>query len=89
MTRPTTAETLIKNLTILMAAKDWSNRDLAKKSGVSDRHIGKILNRESVCSIDIAEKLAQAFDLTGWQLITPNLAERLPDGKRLEKMVSS
>lgn len=67
------ARMLAENLKKLIAEEGWSNRTLAAKSGVSDRFIGMLLKGESQATVDVAEALAKAFGLTGWQLIMSNL----------------
>lgn len=67
------ARMLAENLKRLLAEEGWSNRTLAAKSGVSDRFIGMLLKGESQATVDVAEALAKAFGLTGWQLIMANL----------------
>jgi len=47
----------------------WSDKELARRSTVSDRMIGRILASESSASVDILDKLAKPFKLTGWQLL--------------------
>lgn len=42
---------------------NWSQADLAKKSGVSRVMIGKYEQGEAVPSIDAAKKIADAFDV--------------------------
>jgi hypothetical protein len=56
-----------------MKAMDWSEHDLAKKSGVSQKAINNLLNRTTGCTITTAEKLARPFGLTGWQLMLEDI----------------
>lgn len=57
------------NVRRLMTAMEWSEHDLAKKSGVSQKAINNLLNRATGCTITTAEKLARPFGLSGWQLM--------------------
>ena len=66
-------DAMIKNLETLQAREGWSNRMLGEKAKVSDRMVGKVLNRESQPTIDIVEKLASAFGLAAWQMMMPGL----------------
>lgn len=87
--RPKTQDNLRNNLTALLEARDWSNKDLARESRVSDRHIGMILNGERKPTIDVAEKLAKAFGLPGWQLIRPNLRADLIGVENLKHLIDN
>lgn len=62
----------ISNMELLLEARQLSNRELAKKSGVSDRLIGMYRNRESAPSIEKAEKIARALGFQLWQMQIPN-----------------
>jgi transcriptional regulator with XRE-family HTH domain len=62
------------NVRNLMRSMDWSEHDLAKKSGVSQKAINNLLNKTTGCTITTADKLAKPFGLTGWQL----MLEKLP-----------
>lgn len=61
--------TVSANLRKLMDGMDWSEHDLSKRSGVSQKAINNLLNETTGCRITTAEKLAQPFGLTGWQLM--------------------
>jgi transcriptional regulator with XRE-family HTH domain len=50
-----------KIITDLRKVKDWSQTDLAQKSGVSREMIGKYERGEAVPSIEAAKKIADAF----------------------------
>ncbi len=77
MVKLTTQENLVKNLRYLMRREDLSQSALSRKSGVSQKAISNILNPEvkQSPSIETIEKLARAFNLKGWHMIMPRLAE--------------
>ena len=64
-----------------------SQRDLAAKSGVSQRQISNILSDATSCSVDTAQALAKAFGLEGWHLLVPNLPDELLSSPSLERLV--
>lgn len=84
--RPKTQETLAYNLYRLMEMEDMELETLAKKSGVSSRMIRFIMKQQRVPSVEIADKLAEAFGLTGWQLIMPNLIGSLSEFKHIDSL---
>lgn len=82
------AGTLATNLKRLMTlANNMSARKLSGLSGVSDRYIGMILNRDHQPTVEIAEALAKPFGLTGWQLIMPNLDIDLAKSGKLTELI--
>lgn len=66
-------ERVSANVRRLMTAMDWSEHDLAKKSGVSQKAINNLLNQATGCTITTAEKLARPFGLSGWQLMIEDI----------------
>jgi transcriptional regulator with XRE-family HTH domain len=58
------ASTVSKTIADLRRQRDWSQADLASKSGVSREMIGKYERGEAVPSIDAAKKIADAFDVS-------------------------
>jgi len=91
MKRPPPRETFRANLASLLKLTGWSNRELAARTnqGVSDRYIGKLLIGECSPTIDAAETIGQAFGLTGWDMITPNLDLELARSGRLRELVAN
>lgn len=87
--RPNTRDTLAKNLKMLLQLRGWNQVQLAAKSGVSQRMISSVLAKQSGCSVETADALAQPFGLTGWQLILPNLSEDLVRSGAVASLVDS
>lgn len=72
-----------------MTIRDWTQVDLAGKSGVSQTMISSVLNERSGCSIETADALAHAFGLTGWHLLMPGLTEDLLKSKAVQKLLET
>lgn len=87
-TRPLPKETLIRNLRFLMDREGLSEAALAKRSGVSQKGINKILNGESAPTLDTVDKLSAAFGLNLWHLIMPNLPDDLISSPSIERLYS-
>lgn len=51
-------------ITVLRKERDWSQIELATKSGVSREMIGKYERSEAVPSIEAAKKIADAFEVS-------------------------
>lgn len=66
---------LAENVAKLMEAHiDLSSQTkLGKKSGVGQRTVGRILNKEGFPTADNIAKIAAAFELMAWQLLVPDL----------------
>ncbi|MGB2832969.1 MAG: helix-turn-helix transcriptional regulator [Methylotenera sp.] len=85
----TTSETLIINLNMLMNKTGTKAAWIAEKSGVSKRMIEYILDGERKSSIEIAEKIANAYGISGWQLIMPSLPYDLAKTGQLDKLINN
>jgi transcriptional regulator with XRE-family HTH domain len=79
-------------ITTLRKDKDWSQADLATKSGVSREMIGKYERGEAVPSIEAAKKIADAFEVSLDYLVGEGInskfdkktVKRLQDIEKLE-----
>lgn len=86
MARQSTRDNLVSNLRWLMQATNWNQVELAKRSTVSQKSISKILRGEMVPTIELADKLAAAFGLSGWHIIMPDLPRDLVGSTTIEKL---
>lgn len=66
-----TRRTVATNLRALLDLREWSEHDLAKKSGVAQKTINNILNMRTAATIETAQSLATPFGLTNWHLLIP------------------
>lgn len=79
-------------ITALRKEKDWSQTELATKSGVSREMIGKYERGEAVPSIEAAKKIADAFEVSLDYLVGEGInskfdkktVKRLQDIEKLE-----
>lgn len=85
--QPPSNVTVIENISALKLMHGWSNRTLAKKSGVSDRMIGKILNGESEPTTTTIDKIANAFEIESWHLMIPNFRPELFSKNRFQRVL--
>lgn len=74
---------------LLRIAMDNNQSELARRSGVSQRHISDIVNGLSECTDPIADALALPFGLKGWHLRLPNLKEDLVGSPAIAKLVEA
>jgi transcriptional regulator with XRE-family HTH domain len=71
---------LSKNLKGLMATKAGPNSQLglARKSGVAQATIGRIIRQETAATIETLEDLAKAYGLQAWQLMVAGMDPNNP-----------
>lgn len=87
--RPITANSVAKNLKALMEGAGWNQTELARRSGVSQRHISDILNGHAHCTVPFANELAGPFNLHGWHLLLPDLPTDLVASPAIAKLVAA
>lgn len=88
--RPLVASSVAKNLRVLLVTlMDNNQSELARQSGVSQRHISDILNGHTECTVPYANKLAAPFGLTGWHLQLPDLPKDLVASPAIAKLVAA
>lgn len=85
--RPNTQESLRKNLKRLMEVQKISQAELARRSGISQTHIGGILRGESSATVEIADALARPLGTNGWIIIKPDLPDELLISSALRDLV--
>ncbi len=66
-----------RNVAILMRWKGWNQSELARRSGVSQRHISDLLRSLSDCTTELVEQLAKAFGVPSWQIMMDDITEEL------------
>lgn len=73
-----------------MDHRDWTESELAAKSGVSQKKINNVLNNTQDTGSGICDQLARPFGLVGWQLMVKDLPEAvLRDGHTLRSLVEN
>lgn len=86
---PAIRKAIAKNLKSLMDMANMSQRDLAAKSGISQRQISNILSGATSCSWETAASLAEVFHLTHNHLLLPGLPESLVASKAIDRLVQN
>lgn len=87
--RPKTRATIAANIKMLI--KEWPMQidELAQKSGVTKRMIQYVISQERAPSIEIADAIATAFGISGWQLLIPDLRSDLVRQGKLTALVTN
>jgi len=68
-------ETIRDNISRLMKAHGWKPKDLAKHAGISPRHANYVPKGGRSPGVEVLTKIANAFRVTVFQLVTPNLPD--------------
>lgn len=81
-------EILANNVVRLREARDWSQNQLGRVSGIKQTTISAIERCAVDTSIDKLELLAGAFKLPMWALLLPNVDESMFQGDGLGNVVA-
>jgi transcriptional regulator with XRE-family HTH domain len=73
----------------LMRQRGWSQHELAKKSGVTQRQISNLLTGTQSPSLDTAEAIARAFDLETWHMLIRATGLPPNDLARLRRVITA
>jgi transcriptional regulator with XRE-family HTH domain len=84
---PKTVVCFVKNLKYLLEITGMHKKELALKSGVTARYVDYLLNYDKYPSIEVAENIGQAFGLSGWHMILPDMDYELGRNGRLEELL--
>ncbi len=85
--------TVATNIALLMKINQISQKELERRSGVSQATISNLLNpsfnpRYSPTT-NVLEKIASAFDIKLWQLLIPNIPPDLLASRTIEKVLEN
>ena len=72
-----------------MVLVDWTQEELAKRSGVAQRTVSGILNLQGDARVDTVDRLAQACGLRGWHLIMDDLPNDIEQCRSIAKMIEN
>jgi transcriptional regulator with XRE-family HTH domain len=69
----TTRKALAQNVKLLRDSHEWSQMDLAKRSGVKQTTISAVERAVHAATIDTIVNLAAALQVTPWSLLMPGI----------------
>lgn len=82
-----------RNLQRLMDHHGLSQAELARKAGVGQSTLSKLLNTEDPSAMNprssTVEQLADFFDVPGWQLMVPDMPLELLLSRRFTKLIEN
>lgn len=68
-TSPGMRRAFARNLRAHLRRIEWSEAELARRSGVSQKHVNNATNARTTSSIEVADALARALKLPAWMLL--------------------
>jgi transcriptional regulator with XRE-family HTH domain len=84
---------LVENVRRLMKDEGWSQTELAKRAGISQRAVSYLLNyrdaQDRHPTTETIEGIAGAFGLQVWQLMIPDLPLELLQSQRFSKLIEN
>lgn len=84
--------TIVDNIRRLMAAREWTQVDLSKRSRIAQNTISRLLDYERlrrVPSVATVAAIADAFGIPVWQLQIPHLPTDLLGNRRIGSLVGN
>jgi len=76
---PAVRATLATNLKMCLERLDWSQSELARRSGVSQKQVNNIVRQRNGCGVEALAMLGQALNVHYWRLLMPNLGWPVED----------
>ena len=81
-----TQVTLADNVRYLLGKMNWSEAELGRRAGVSQKTVNNVVRLEKSTKIETADAIAKPFGLEGWQLFLPNLRNDYETGGTISKL---
>jgi transcriptional regulator with XRE-family HTH domain len=79
---------LARNIKHYLRLLEWSENELAKRSGVSQKQVNNITNERTGCSIEAVEWIAREFGVPAWMLMVNGFEDlEVTDIPKLSKLV--
>jgi plasmid maintenance system antidote protein VapI len=70
---PAVLETLAANLRACLDEREWSENELARRSGVSQKQVNNIVRQRTGCGVEVLHELGRALGIQYWLLLLPSL----------------
>jgi transcriptional regulator with XRE-family HTH domain len=67
--------TLAANIKACLEHLEWSESELARRSGVSQKQVNNIVRERNGCSVEALHELGRALGVPYWLLLIPNLGQ--------------
>ena len=66
----------------MLTIRDWSDSELSRRSGVSNRAIGMYRKQDVAPGLDAVQKIARAFGVQPWEMLHPDFdPDKMKNGR--------
>jgi transcriptional regulator with XRE-family HTH domain len=87
ITNPLVRHMIAQNLRHLLHINEWSETELSRRSGVSQKQVNNIVRERYGCSVEAVFEMARAFKVPAYALLMPGLQESGDDLRHLDQLV--
>jgi transcriptional regulator with XRE-family HTH domain len=84
---PVTRHTLAQNLRAELNKREWSEAELARRTGISQKQINNIIRERNGCSIEALVHIGRALQMPHWWLTMPGATESAALPNRAERLM--
>ncbi len=70
---PEVRATLARNVRSCLEVLEWSQSELARRSGVSQKQVNNIVRERNGCGVEALHELGRALGVPYWLLLMPDL----------------
>ena len=78
---PAVRATLAENVRNCLNEREWSQSELARRSGVSQKQVNNIVRERNGCSVEALHEIGVALRVPFWLLLMPDMGRTVPDGQ--------
>jgi hypothetical protein len=80
---PAVRATLAANVKACLGCLEWSESELSRRSGVSQKQVNNIVRERNGCGVEALALLGRALGVPYWLLLMPNLGQAVADGQTI------
>ena len=75
------------NLRAYLAQREWSEHELARRSGISQKQVNNLARERYGCTLEAAELIAKTFGMPLWQLLVWGRSSSTAAPEALQRIV--
>lgn len=84
---PLVRHLVAQNVRHYLLANEWSESELARRSGVSQKQVNNIVRERFGCTVEALFEIARAFHLPAYQLLIPGISESDALSTELDRII--
>lgn len=86
---PLVRHLVAQNVRHYLLTNEWSESELARRSGVSQKQVNNITRERYGCTVEALFEIARAFHLPAYQLLIPGISETDVLNVELDRIIVS